>query len=229
GLPDLLVEEVSRSAFFLYSQVLIGQRSGFPPTGGPFEVTFLDQKGLVDFLNGSFVFSDRSGDGFQAYRAAAEFLDNGGKNLIVHFIQSVFIHVQRFQRILRNGGIDLTGALNLREVTCAAQQGVDNARCSPAPPGNLISCFLGDGCFQDTCRTEHNGRKQFRVVILQPGVDPEPGPQGSGEHARPGGSANEGKGIQRDLYRAGIWTGFEHDVNLVVLHGGVQVLLYDRT
>jgi hypothetical protein len=66
------------------------------------------------------------------------------------------------------------------------------------------------------------------TITGQPAVDAKSGPQWRGQQSRSGGCANQRKWIQRNLNRAGIRSGIQHDINCVILHGGIQILLHNR-
>src|SRR5262245_44918350 len=58
----------------------IRQRRGAAAARGPFEEALLDEKRLVDLLQGSGIFADGHGHGPEADRTAAELLDDGAEN-----------------------------------------------------------------------------------------------------------------------------------------------------
>ncbi len=76
-------------------------------------------------------------------------------------------------------------------------------------------------------RAVHDAREHRSVVVLQVARDAEARPERRGEQAAARGGADEREGRQFDLYRAGRGALVEHDVDLVILHRGVEVLLHD--
>ena len=59
-------------------------------------------------------------------------------------------------------------------------------------------------------------------------LDSKPGAQGRCQQTGTGGGANEGEGIEFQLHRAGSRALVNHNINLVVLHGGIEILLHNR-
>ena len=47
-----------------------------------------------------------------------------------------------------------------------------------------------------------------------------------GKQPRPCGGANEGETVEINLYGAGGWPLIDHNINTIVLHGRIEVLLY---
>src|SRR5690606_15913324 len=104
----------------------------------------LNQERLIYFLNGSFIFPNGRRNRLQTHRSSFKFVDNGGQNPVIHFVQSVFIYVQGIQRIARNGRIDLTGTFYLRKVARSPKQRVGYTRRSAASSCNFISSLFVD-------------------------------------------------------------------------------------
>lgn len=84
--------------------------------------------------NGSYHFLQRAGvfpyGGSQrgdAYRTAAEFVDQSREHPVVHFIQTVFIYREGFEADQGNVPVDGPRALYLGKVADAAQQGIGYA------------------------------------------------------------------------------------------------------
>ncbi len=94
------------AACLVLPQMRISQGGYFPATGCAHQVAFHNQERFINFFNGSRVFTHRGCNGSKARPAPPEFIDDGGKDFIVHFVQPVFIHIQGCQGILGNGQID---------------------------------------------------------------------------------------------------------------------------
>ena len=60
-------------------------------------------------------------------------------------------------------------------------------------------------------------------------VDAEAGTQGRRQEAATRRSPDEREGIEVDLYGAGTGALVQHDIDAIVLHRGVEVLLHDGT
>ena len=100
----------------------------------------LDEKGLVDVLDGAAFFAEGSGEGLDTDGSAVELVDDGLEVGAVHEVESSAVDAQALQGVLCHGVIDLTGALDLREVADAPQESVDDAWGSSGP-----SCDLARG------------------------------------------------------------------------------------
>ena len=98
----------------------VGFFGEFAAPRGPFEVAFLNQKGFVDLFDGARFFADGGGNGVQPHGAALEFVADAGQNSVVHFVQSVMVHLKGIQSSRRNLNIDDTPPLDLCEVPCSS-------------------------------------------------------------------------------------------------------------
>jgi len=135
------------SSRFYFTKMTVGAFCSFAAAGGAHQKTFLDEERFVNFFDGSFVFAHSGGNGFQAHRAAFKFIDNGGKDLVVHFIQTVLINVECIEGVFGNFRIDTAVAFNLCKIARTAQQGIGNTRGTAAAAGNFISALIADGRF----------------------------------------------------------------------------------
>src|SRR5512138_698121 len=107
----------------------------FPAAWGAHQVTFLDEERFVNFFDGTGFFPDSSSDGIDPNRPSFEFLNDGGKDAIVHLIQSVNVDIQGFQGELGNSEGDGSVALDLGEIPDPAQQQVGDTGRSTATAG----------------------------------------------------------------------------------------------
>src|SRR5690554_1716445 len=83
---------------------------------GTHNKTFLDQKRLVDFLYGFRAFGNCGGYGSNSHWATLEFFDYCSKDSVVHFIQSVGVHIEGLKTEFCNFDIDLPIAFNLCKI-----------------------------------------------------------------------------------------------------------------
>ena len=74
--------------------MLVGRLRGAAAPGGPGQEAQLHEIRLVYVFQGDGLFSDGSGQGFQAHRAAAIVLNDGGEHAPVDGVQSQLIHLQ---------------------------------------------------------------------------------------------------------------------------------------
>ena len=102
--------------------------------------------------------------------------------------------------ILAISTLDDTATFDLGKVTHPAQQVVGNSRRTPAPAGDLHGTFFIYRHIQDT-RCPFDDLLQDRSrIIFDPVGDTKPGSKCVPQHATSGGSSNQGKRIQFDLY-----------------------------
>src|SRR3984957_14636549 len=80
------------------------------------EESFLYKERLIDLLQRTGFLTYRRSDRRNSNRAPFEFLNNGSQNAVVHFIQAMFIHIQRPQCMLCDPKIDHSIAEYLREI-----------------------------------------------------------------------------------------------------------------
>ena len=89
---------------------------------------FLYEERFTDFLDGAGILTHCRGDGVHTHRTTLELVNDGRKNLVVHVIKAVFIHIERFQTDA--GDVDVYGAitLDLGKVTDSAQQQIGDTQ-----------------------------------------------------------------------------------------------------
>lgn len=154
---------------------------GFPSARGSFEVTFLNQKRFVHFLDGTGFFADGRSNGTEADRTAFELFYDRGKYPVVHLVQPVLIHVQRGQRqvsnLERNGSV----SFDLREVADATQQRVGDTRGAATPSGDLVRGVFLHRRAQDIGAALQDALKQRGRIIFQSGCYSEAGTQRRGQ------------------------------------------------
>ena len=77
--------------------MFVSQFRHFTPTRGTFQETFFNQERFVYLFDCSGIFTQSGGNGSKSYRTTLELIDNGTEDLVVHFIQSVFVDIQCFK------------------------------------------------------------------------------------------------------------------------------------
>ena len=117
--------------------------------------------------------------------------------------------------------------LHLGEVADAAEQAVGDAGRTAGPPGDLAGPLGVDADAEDAGRPGDDGLEVLGLVVVEAGHEPEAIAQRAGDGAGAGGGADEGEAGQIEPDRSGGRTLAQHDVDLEVLHGGVEDLLDD--
>ncbi len=205
--------------------MLVGLGRGHAAARGALDEPALDEEGLVNVLNGARFLGAGHGDGLHPHGPAAELVDDEREDLAVHLVQAVRVHVQLVQGVLGQLLVHRGLALHQRVVADAPEQPPGDARgpARPAPdgPGPL----LGDLHAQDVCRAQDDAREFLGRVEIQAEHAAEAVAQGRGQKPHARGGADQGEGLQVDFDRARARPLADDQVDLVVLHGGVQNLL----
>ena len=115
-------------AIHIPAEVGVSQFGDHSSTLCALDETFHDEIWFVNILHGAGVLSDGSSYGSNAHRSTLELVDDGGENLIIDFIESIFINIEGSKGYLSDVGVDITIAPYLSKITDAAQQSVCNTR-----------------------------------------------------------------------------------------------------
>ena len=113
----------------------------------------------------------------------------------------------------------------LRKIPHPSEQGVSNSRRSAAAQGNLHRRLIIYLHIQNLSASAHNSHQVRRIIILQSTVDSETGPERSSQQTGAGGSPDKGKRVERYPDRPRPRTLINHNVNHIIFHRRVQILL----
>src|SRR3569832_1788196 len=105
------------------------------------EITILYKKRFIHFFNSSRFFTYGSGNGINSYRPAFEFVNDAGKNAVVHFIESMSVYIKSGKCMMRNIEINGSRTFHLCKVAHTAKKRIGNTRSSAA----AAAYFIG-GC-----------------------------------------------------------------------------------
>jgi len=141
------------------------------------QITFLNQEGLINFFQGTPVFSNSGGDGGNANGSPFKFFNDGREDFIVHLVQTMLIHIQGRQCHLGNVVGDGAVAFDLGKVADTAQQKVGDTWCATATSGDFEGRIVFDGNIENGCGAFQDFRQSFRIIVLQSQVDTETGTQ----------------------------------------------------
>ena len=209
-------------------QVLIGQLGHLASPRSAFDEALLDEEGLVHLLDGAAVLSDGRGNRVDAHRPALELVDDGKQYLVVYLVQSITVDIECLQGIAGDVQVNPAVASHLGKVAHAPQQGIGDTWRAAAASCNLMRRRLFDGQPQDACRTGDDVLEGVGVVVFQMQVDAEPGTQGCREQTATGGCPHQREGIEVNLDAARTGALVDHDVDAIVLHRAVEILLHHR-
>ena len=141
-------------------------------------------------------------------------------------VQAQLVHGQQIQPLAGDGARDVAVGLDQRVVAHALEHAVGDAGRAARATGDLQRAVGVDADLEDVRRALHDVRQLLGRVQLQPERDAEAVAQRVGEHARARGGADERKVRQVHADGARRRALADHDVQRVVLHGGVEHLLH---
>ena len=81
---------------------------------------------------------------------------------------------------------------------------------------------------QQSRTTLHNPRKNMRIVVFQVAIDTKTRTQWTGQQTATSGSTNKRELIEVDLYRTSRRSLIYHNINAIVFHRRIEILLYNR-
>ena len=125
-------------------QMLVGEVCDLSASWGALYESLFYEVRLIHLLHSSSIFAKSGSDGGKSHRSAFELVDDGGENLVVDFIKTIFVDIQSFEREPGNLGVDTSIAFHLCEVAHATQQCIRNSRSATAAQGNLQCGRVGD-------------------------------------------------------------------------------------
>ena len=208
--------------------MLVGKRRCHSASRRALDETLHDEERLVNLLYGAAILAYCRGNGAYAYRTATELVDDGGENLVVNLVQAILIDVERLERHLGNIVSDGSVALYLGEITHSSQQGIGDTRGSARTAGDFHSRLILYRHLQEHRTSLDNLLKRSRVVIFEMQIDSETSTQRSCKQTASRCCSYEGKRIQVYLDAASRRTLVYHDIDAVILHRRIEILLYHR-
>ena len=127
-----------------FAEVVVGKFGGFAATRGAFDEAFLDEVGFVHILDRTCVFTHSGSNGVESDRTSTELINDGQQQFIIYLIETESIDIECLEGILGYLEIDLTVALDLREIAHTAQESIRDTRRSSGTTGYLTGGFLVD-------------------------------------------------------------------------------------
>ena len=94
---------------------------GDTTSGSASEVAFLDQVGLVDFLEGLGLLRNCRGERIQANGASFKLVNQCGQDFIVHFIETMLVHIEGIHAKTGNVQVDTALSFYLGKVAQTTQ------------------------------------------------------------------------------------------------------------
>src|SRR5664279_3884452 len=110
-----------------FPKMFVSFGCGFSSTWRAHEKSFLYQEGFVHVFDRAGFFADSRGDGIEADRTAFEFFDDGGQDAVVHFVQTVFVYIQRAESMFGDAHINDAVPKHLCKIAYPSQQAICNS------------------------------------------------------------------------------------------------------
>ena len=204
----------------------VGQVRGHTAALGADQEPFFDQERFVNFFQGARIFTHGSGQRANSHRPPFEGSDERTQNLVVYSIQPPLVNLQFIQRETRDFQVDASVSQHLRKVPHPLQERIGDTRRTAASQGNLIRRIPVNLQRKDAGAAQHNLLQIIRIIILQGTVDAKAVPQGCCQQTAPRGGPHQRERIQRNANGTGARPLVNHDINHIILHGGVQIFLH---
>ena len=161
--------------------MFVGDACGDPPPGGSLEITFLDEIGFVNILEGGFLLPDGRRQIVYSHRTALELVDERQQNRPIHLIESPMINLQQGQGRQGHLPVYQSPGLNLGLIPDTAEKAVGDPRGSPGAACHLLRPLLVDLHSQDLRRSPDDHRQFLGIVKIEPEAHPEPIAEGRGK------------------------------------------------
>ncbi|MGY4509803.1 hypothetical protein ACVIN2_003257 [Bradyrhizobium sp. USDA 3650] len=198
------------------------------PRGGALQIATLDQIGLDDVLDRVARLGQCGGHRLDADRAAAIVLRDGGEVAAVHRIEAGGVDLERAQRVVGNLAIDPVGIGRRGKIAHAAQQPAGDTWRAARASRDLVGAIRAHADVEHAGATGDDALKLFDRVEIQPDRNAEAVTQGIGEQAGARGGADESEFRQLDLDRARRRALADDEVELEILHRGIEHLFHRR-
>lgn len=183
---------------------------------------------LVDILDGSGILANGCGDGGNAYWTTIEFINYGEKNLEIHLIETEAVDIEGVEALCCNLLVDVTIANDLSKIANSTEKRISNTWRTATAKGYGIAGILIYSDPKDACGATHNLRYERSVVIFEVALDAETGTQRTGKQTTTRGGTHKGEGIEVYLDCTRARTLVNYDIDLEILHCGVEIFLDDR-
>lgn len=178
----------------------------------------------MHFLEGVAFFADGDCEGVEPHGSAVVGGGHDAKQALVHFVEAEGVDFEEFEGGLGGGFGDGAVAFFLGVVADEIDEIVGDARGAAGAAGDLESAVGIEGNVEEFAGARYDFEEVFGTVVVESGLQGEATAKGGGEEAVSRGGADEGEAGDIEADGAGVWPLVDHDVDAVVLHGGVEVL-----
>ena len=195
------------------------------PAGCALEEADLDEIGFDDVFEGMHFLAGNCGDSLESGWTAFEFLDNTREHAAVGRFETKFVDFEESQSITRYFPSDVALVVYLGKVTDTLEDAIGHTWGTATGPGDFLGPEIIEGDTEDFGRTPHDLLYFISCVKLEPVCRAETIPEGIGEGAEAGRSADEGKAREIELDGARSWALADNDIEFVILHGWIEHFL----
>ena len=185
----------------------------------------LNEERLDDLLDCVARLGERRSDGVDADRTAAVVERNGRKIAAVHRVHAGGVDLKREQRLVGDRAVDCGCARNMREVAHALEQPPGDARGAARAARDLVGAVLRHRNAEDARAAVHDQLQLLARIEIEPHRNAETVAQRSGEQAGAGRRADQREAREIDLHRARRRPLADDQIELEVLHGGIEDFL----
>jgi len=151
--------------------------------------------------------------------------DERPQDATVHPAESRLVDAQHLESVLGDSGGDASVGFHLSEVTDASEVTVGLTRGAAAPSGDDLGCVLVHLDLEDPGRASHHLEDLLRGIVVELFQHPEACTEGRGEEPLARGRTDQRKRPHLDLDRPCVRALVDQNVDGVILHRGIQVLL----
>ena len=205
-----------------------GVRGQEPAARRALDEALLDQERLDDLLDGVARLRQTRRDGLDPDRPAAVIERDGRQVAPVHRVEPGGVDFELAKRAIGDDAIDLAVARDQREVAHAAQQPSGNARRAAGAAGDLVGAVRRHADAQNARAAIDDLLELGLGIEIEPDRDAEAVAQRVGQEARARGRAHQRELREIDLDRARRRPGADDEVELEILHGGIEDFLDRR-
>ncbi len=186
----LILEEAGLAFGEFAAEVLVGARGGDAAAGCAVDHANLHEVGFVHFFDGVFFFRESRSEGAEADGSAGIFVEHRDHEVPIDFVEATFIGTEHGERFLCYTARDAASGANFREISCAAQKPIGDARCSTATTGNFFGAAFVHFNGKNFGGAVKNDEQVFRLVKFEAVDDAEAGTKRRGDESGARGGAD---------------------------------------
>lgn len=211
-----------------HAQMAEGVAGQHTSAWGARQQSLLNQVGFDDLLDGIARFRQCRRDGLDADRSAAVVLRDKLEVFAVHGVQTGLVHLKTGQSLIRDGAGNRVRATIDREIAHPAQQSARDAGGAAGAASDLVCSIGGHADAEHACTPSDNQLKFIDRIELQTDRNAEAVTQGGGQKPCAGRGTDEREPGEVDLHRTRCRTLTDDQIQLKVLHGGIEDFLHRR-